>query len=73
MYFASYCSMSGSPKARPTSRLSEPTVLRKLDVSAVLAGSPIARVRGPKPTRELFDCQVCLLRCEGSERTGWSG
>lgn len=37
------------------SLLRDPTVLRKLDVSWVLADSPRTRERGPKATRELHE------------------
>lgn len=40
---------------RPMSLLSDPTVLRKLEVSWVLADSPRTRERGPKATRELHE------------------
>ncbi len=52
-FFSISCT-SGSLNVRPTSRLSEPIVFLKLDVSPVLADSPTRRWRGVKETRELW-------------------
>jgi len=41
--------------ARPASRLREPTVFFRLEISWVFAGSPKYLDLGPKPTRELRD------------------
>ena len=53
MNFDSTSVISGSEIVRPSSRLSEPTVLRKLEISRVFAGSPIERCLGPNETRDL--------------------
>lgn len=53
MNFFSISCTSGSENVRPRSRFNDPMVFLKFDVSCVLAGSPMARVFGPKATNDL--------------------
>lgn len=53
MNFFSSEAISGSDRGRPIKRLSEPTVFLKLEVSAVLAGSPMRRCLGVNETSDL--------------------
>ena len=53
MNFLSYSSISGSDKLLPINLFNDPTVFLKLEVSAVLAASPMKRWRGVKEMREL--------------------
>jgi hypothetical protein len=48
-------------------RFSDPTVFLKLEVSWVLAASPMARTLGPKATSDLFQNQSAL--CSASSYT----
>ena len=50
---ASFSRISGSDTDRPINRFKEPTVLRKFEISWVLAASPIARCFGPNETSDL--------------------
>lgn len=58
--------ISGSLRVRPIRRLSEPIVFLKLDVSSVLAASPIERDLGPNETRDLQETRQ--LRENGNAR-----
>ena len=53
MNLDSYSATSGSDSDRPISRFNDPTVFLKLEVSAVLAGSPMCRWRDVNDTSEL--------------------
>lgn len=62
MYFFSNSAISGSFNDRPMSRFNDPTVFLKLEVSAVLADSPMYRCRGVNETKELTISSVfCRL------------